>query len=301
MGISTTEWLADRLVRSIRRRAFMPRADETYTDEELLEVADEETRDYLVPTLRAVDEEFLVRKYDFTITAGTAEYRLPPRATAEALRAVLWAPNSDSVYSPVDRIDPTHGSLAQTRQVTAGFYVEDDRIIFSPTPTETVPGRLLIFQRPGRLVLVADAAKIATLPSTAECTVVAAPSWLVTGAGLDVVAGQPGWRTLQTDNTGTVSSLTVTFGTAVPATIVVGDYLCEPGTSCFPQLPDICHPLLAQRVAVKLLEGKDSAGYDKALGELVAAEARVKSVLKPRTVAHPTYVHNFNAPGWRRR
>ena len=48
------------LIRSIKRRAFIPNSQETFTDEDLLEMATEEVNIGLVPLIQRMHEEHLV-------------------------------------------------------------------------------------------------------------------------------------------------------------------------------------------------------------------------------------------------
>lgn len=304
--VATTEWLVDQLIRSVRRRAYMPQNDATFSPADMLEVANEEMRDYMVPFLRDVHEEFLVASLDVTVAAGVASIRLPQRCAGEQLKGVLYDAGSTGVYTPMRRIDSTDVASASG----VAFYLEDDEIVFTPAPTSALRLRLKYIYRPSRMVLVSDCVQTTTpggyLSLTPGASTTVGPRF-TDGALVDIVAGQPGFRTLVMDATAvTAVGASFIFSTVVPTTVAVGDYVCLAGESCFPQIPEAAWGLLAQRIAVKLLEGKGGSNYSMAKMELEGdpstgargLRATALSMLKQRTERNPQFIQNFDAPGW---
>lgn len=294
----SSEWVSSRLIASIKRRALLPTADETYAASDYLAMADEETRAYCVPLLKQINEEFLVRRSDVTLD-GSESYALPLHCAAEALRAVLLSTSTPSRFVPLDRCSPENAASV------SGFYLQDDRVYLTPGNSFTGTLRFLYYLRPNRLVDEDNAVALSVDPSsttlTFAATTVAALDavGLAVGASLDIISARPGFRTLQLDNVITASSTTtLTVTTAAPSVVAVGDYAILSGTTPVPQLPAEMHPLLAQRVAVKLLEGKNDTGYAAALAECDRMEARCRSLLSHRTNGNPIRLQNYNAPGW---
>lgn len=304
MALGTSQWLADQLIRSIRRRAYMPANDEVYSSADLLEVINEELVDYVVPFLRTVNEKHLVRRYDTVITTSTEKVRIPPRAAGEALEGVYLQVASTGDFLPVQRLE-----TAKAPKVDAGFTIEDDVLYLRNLQAGTL--RLAFFWRPSKVVLAASCAQIVTVAFNSggyDPVNVGASLGNVassTTAAVDVVAGQPGFRARGFDlvcDTLTAFPVFEYFpvGT-LPTDTVPGDYLCAAGEAPYAQIPTDAQPLLAQRCAVKLLEGKGGENYDRCAAELEGARGRAMDLLKPRTQANPTYVHNFDGPAWRLR
>lgn len=291
------EWTTTALLASIRRRACFPTGDEAWSDEDILALATEAMRDYILPVIREVREEFLVGTHDVTVAVGTTGYRLPQRFAAEAIRVVLMSDGLGG-FVPMTRVEPENA-----RKLQIGFYLEDDKLVLSWTPTQATTVRLKYYMRPSKLVVASEALTIANNPGGGTDATVSDASntaGIATGA-VDIVSHVPGFRILDMD--ALVSSVAsfpdITFQAALAADVTAGDFICQPGESPVPQIPAELHPLLAQRTAVKMGEGQSpTEGYTNALRELGEMEKRARSMFAERTEGNPRFVHNFHAPGW---
>lgn len=305
--VATAEWLNDQLIRSVRRRAYMPTNDATFSPADMLEVGNEEMRDYVLPFLREVHEEFLIRTVDISVAAGVTDVRIPIRCAGEALKAVMYDAGGGN-FMPLDRIEPQLAGSNNTAGAGQTYYLEDDRVVLSPAPANVTTLRLKYVYRPGRLVLAADCVPITSVVGVTITPGASASvgSRFTDGAAVDIIAGQPGLRTLALDLIATTAvGATMTISGTIPSTVAAGDYVCLAGESPFPQIPVEAWGLLAQRMAVKMLEGKGSENYDKAMGELEGTamapgglRGRVLSMLSNRTETSAEFVQNYDAPGW---
>lgn len=299
---SGTEWTTDALIASIQRRASFPTGDEAWSSADILALATEAMRDYVLPVIREVHEEFLVATYDISVTSGVTSYRLPKRVAAEALRLVLMS-DGNGGFLPMTRVEPE-----AARKLQIGFYLEDDKLVLSWSPTQATTVRLKYYWRPSKLVLPAAALTIDGVSSETVCTVSEVPNAtaITDLSTVDVVGDVPGFRVravdaFVVDALGAYPSITLSGVTLQTNGVEIGNYICLAGESCVPQIPAELHPLLAQRVAVKMGEGQGgSAGYEAALAELAQMERRARSLFAERTEGNPRYVHNFYAPGWGR-
>ena len=298
MAIDTTEYLVDQLIRSVKRRAYMPTNDATFSSPDMLEVLNEEMRDYVVPFLRDVHEEYMVRTLDLVVAVGVTNVRIPPRCAAEALKAVMHDPTGTGNYVPMSRVEPQLSMNISGR----AYFVEDDHLVLTEAPTAPLTLRLKYLYRPNTMVLSSSCAKITSLSAT-----FAFPNFGTIGQYCDIVAGQPGFRTLVLDALINDNTSGTEFDVNVEEQCAIGDWMAPAGTSPFPQIPVEAWGLLAQRAAVKLLEGKGSENYDKAQAELEGTpnnpgglRARVLSALSNRTETSPKYIQNYDAPGWAR-
>lgn len=292
-----TEWTTDALLGSIRRRASFPTGDEAWSDTDILALATEAMRDYILPTIREVHEEFLIASHDISVVAGTTSYRLPKRFAAEALRLVLMT-DSTGGYVPMTRVEPE-----SARKLQIGFYLEDDKLVTAWTPTQSTTIRVKYYWRPSKLVLITRGFTVSTINTTPTGVNVSETTNGVLAASsvVDFMGADPGFRIRAIDLS--VSDVSAFPRVDMPSTtgIEVGNYLCIAGESIVPQIPAELHPLLAQRTAVKLGEGQaGSAGYDAALAELERMEKRARSMFAERTEGNSRYVQNFYAPGWGR-
>lgn len=298
MAIDVTEWCAESLIKSVRRRAYMPTNDASFSDQDVLDVINEELRNYIVPTLRRVNEEHLITRYAFSSVVGQDWYKLPPRCSGEAVKLIEWLSDGVSTWVPVERLEPE-----KAVKIGSGYWLEDDRVYLYPSPAVVAQYRIRYFYRPSKVVLSSRYTTVTSIPLNQLGIASEAPFIAYDGTTLvfDVVDGQPGFRLLWADATGTLSA-TVISATSLDATatgVTYGDFVCYPGEAPMPQTPDACWPLLAQRVAVKLLEGRGGTNYGTAKAALTEETALCIDALKPRVQAGSRYVHNFNAPGWK--
>ncbi len=172
-----------------------------------------------------------------------------------------------------------------------------------PTPS-TGTLRLFYFGRPNSLVATSAVATISSIDVTRliVTTTATIPSTMTSGVSVDFVDATPGFRSLAIDQatTGTVAGTTVTLSTALPASVLAGDYVCLAGESPVPQIPVELHPLLAQRVVVKALE---ALAPDKMVAAKAICDEMRKSaltLLTPRAEGSARVIVNRYAPGFGR-
>lgn len=288
----TNQYLASSVIENVRQRGTIPSSSNGWTDARLYTLMDAECRTYIWPLLREIDEEFFVRRYAFSSASGTESYRLPSRCLGEAFKALLKSTDGGTSWFPVPRLEPQNAS-----RLVAGFHIEDDLLVLSPTPTATESYRLLYYLRPNRPVAATDVAEILTITrgaSTTTLTLTSGADFTIATGTYDVVDNAPGVRILEFDLTCSSTS-PITISSVMATSIAVGDYLCPVGTSPIPNIPVECFPLLEQRMVCVSLKGKP--GYEVELQELRDMDARVRSLLRPKSGAHPQTIQNFNAPG----
>jgi hypothetical protein len=86
------------LIRSIKRRAFIPSSQETFTDEDFLEMATEEINLGLVTLIQRMHEEHLVYYVDIEVIAGEKRYPIPARAHGNKLRDVALVDENSNIF-----------------------------------------------------------------------------------------------------------------------------------------------------------------------------------------------------------
>jgi hypothetical protein len=88
----------DALIKSIKRRGFLPRSQETFLDEDFLEMATEEINLGLVPLIQRMHEEHLIYSVDIDLESGVIRYPIPARAHGNKLRDVYLVDENNNVY-----------------------------------------------------------------------------------------------------------------------------------------------------------------------------------------------------------
>lgn len=265
---------SDELLVSVKRATALPSSQIRLSDADVLALADEEIQTKLLPMLTELRNEYLVLSESTALTAGRTEYPIPYRAIGRTLRDVTIERSGGVDTLPyVQPEDSRQGS-------TLGFYLRADKLVLtSAQSTGTL--RLYYELRPSRLVTLAECARVASFSSTAV-VVTSLPAIIVTGATVDCLEARSGHTLLGMDLPVTNVAGT-TLSLSVPTTLVVGDYIALAETSPVIMLPQEMHQVLAQAVAVRVLE---SIGDFEALAShqtrLMEKMTAVRSLLTPR-------------------
>ena len=304
------DYTSTNLLDDVKRRTFLPTNQITYSDDDILSYADEEMQTNIVPLLMSVREDYLVSYKEDTINANTAGYDIPERAIGMKLKDVTvietTAPSTPPGGIVEISIPRIQSDQAPTRMLNnyPGFMVRENQIILqNPDAFNGYFLRQYYFKRPNKIVPVAQGAKIVALGPQGFVPVLAANQILVdaipTGFGtsntVDLIQAKPGFRTISMDLPVTCSGLVITFTslTSLPTTLQVGDWICLNGESTIPQIPVELHPILSQRVAVKILEGLgDTTNLQAAQIKLKEAEHSVLVMLSNRVEGEPQKIVN---------
>jgi hypothetical protein len=253
-----------------------------YSDADCLRVATAELHSSLLPMVKAQRQEMWLSSeattYVVPLTEGQSEYQLPARAVgAGARKATLVRASPTREVSPlrwyeVEQVEEWSSSPG----FPTGYTVRGNRLVLYPTP-QNVSGwslRVPFHVRPGRLVSTEECGEVesaveggvglinVTLTSDALTA-------LNNATVVDVVRGSAPFDTVRLEALCSFTSPTTLEMYGVEASeLSMGDYICLPGTSPFPQLPVELHPLLAHRVAMRQLtsiQDLDAAGAVAAL------------------------------------
>lgn len=308
------DYTSDALINDIKRRTFMPISQITYSDEDILNFADEEIQVGIVPMLMSVREDYLVNYKEDSIGSGSAvSYAMHPRAIAQKLKDVTIIFSTSNPDLPIETSLPRIQSDQATNGLVngyPGFYLRNNRV-YLQNPT-TFAGQILrqyYFLRPSKLVLANQACQVLRVGPDTNSPALAANQVEVSlipsdfGTALtfdqtvDIVRNEPGFEILSMDAVGTfnTNTLIVTFSslTSLPEQLQAGDWICLAGESVVPQIPVEMQPILAQRVAVKILEGMgDSNNLQLAQGKLKEAEKAVLGLISNRVEGEPQKVVN---------
>lgn len=265
-----SQYTSDKLIQSIKRRGFIPPTQKTFTNSDILALCDEEIVTRIAPYLVKGREEYLVFWQDIPIVANDATYRIPERALWGKLRDLEYIDSQGNVFR-LPRVEPDDPTLPEASLTIVGapqaFYVESNSVVLVPVPALTQGSlRMSYYMRPNRLVLPSAGGVIAEIAGSVLTVNGPASGWDDSQA-YDVLKGSPGFEAVAIDQRPEVFTVTgpgvyeFTFGADVDVTSLrVGDYVCLAEESVIPMLPADLHPLLAQRITVKILEALGDKG-----------------------------------------
>ena len=327
---------AEAFCASVRRRAYLPSEvvfggvgtnQPGVSDADILNTAGEEALSYLAPLLMRFREEYFVRTLDILMTPGQVAYDLPSRAIGERLRHVILVDtNGNTITLPRAEPEalPSVGSYATASTQPYGFYLQAEQLILIGAPSAGIAAtwqlRLKYFLRPAQAVKYGTsglqyldqltklqpnftaAGQYCKVTGVAGnvLTVSVAPTTFPTGTVVDLIQGNPPFRTRLTDGVITAGGNTtsITVGT-VPVDVVVGDFICQANESPYPTAPIEVHPLLAQRCAVLALERMNRLDKLQAVqGRLTEMEKAVPALVSNRVDGNMRHIFNGMAR-WR--
>lgn len=270
------------LLDAIKRRSFAPAGQLTFTDTELLAIADEVMATEIVPAIISVREEYFVFTYDYSVTASQAGYDIPARAVGLIVRDV-WLVDGTSIVANLPRIEPETISSDATGTPEA-FYLRNNQVMLYPTPATTAKTlRISFLLAPGRLIETSSAGLISAIDTGNNIvTVSAIPSTWATGDVFDLIkktGGQEPWVIDQTSSL--VSGSSITFS-SLPTGLAVGDYVALSDETPLPFLPPNLRPILAQGVAAQVLSDMNQPGAEKAVEKFKYLLSQSLKLLTPR-------------------
>jgi len=284
VAYTTTELLA-----SVKRRANIPSASGVFGDAELLTIANEELRTYIVPLVLKHREDYWLASDIQTLTSSTS-YPIPPRAVGGKL-AELSVLDATGVHEyNLPRV-----SASDLQEASSGFYMDGMGVrLFLPNgQPPTILGttlRMRYYVRPGVLIATTSAAMVSSISGWPAITLSGGYATLTTPGTYDCV-GLASPFAMKTTFTGSITGATLTATTGDAARFAVGDWICNTDTSPVVQAPVEFHDLLAQKVAIKVLESK---GMTEKLGsareELGRMETDASNLITPRVDGEPKRV-----------
>ena len=284
------------LLSTIRRICFMPTSQSTFTDADLLAMANEEIRMGVVPSILQYHEEYFARdSAPVTLVASQSNYAIPYRATGGKFRAVFYR-DAQGTLSPMSRINSEDRPFYQQSNLQNNyyaFYLKGNDVILVPDVGTSVAGSLVFtyYMRPNSLVTSSSVATIAEITAGASTTVYRfdqIPSGYSVSAPMDLMQTRPGHQTISFDIYPTAidtNAKTMTFtNTDLGASTIVGDYVALAGQCIIPQIPSDLHDVLAQRVAIRCMEALgDKNGVALAMPKLQEMEKNTPTLVDNRS------------------
>lgn len=297
--------LASELIAQVR---LMGSVTPDLSDTDLLLHADMEVQSRLLPMLRTVSEEYLVRTLDVVASGGRVA--LPPRATGAAVRLVQLVTTGQLLVLP--RVDPAHDPGAMPGSSAPwGFYFDGGGIVLLPSSSSGTV-RVRYYARPGKLVLETNSARTSRITNvvTGATTTVLTIGTFIGGAVIDIVSSGPAHQHVAVGITASGSSPTLTVNNAdLLETPQIGDYVATADYSPFVSLPEELGSVLVLRTAARILAAlgyTEEAAYHEQRSDIAQAESF--ALLRPRSDGNPKRLSggmlasmaSGTALGWRR-
>lgn len=297
---------SDDIVNSVKRRAFIPEAQNTFSQQDFLDFANEEMYLGLVPAVLQFHQEFLVYPIEIPILANVSKYAIPERALGSRIRDILYK-STDGNLREMARIEPENRVFFDRVSFDINacyFYLENNNIVLVPNVTGSPTGSLLVtyYQRPNALVKSEDIGTITAIDTgTGVITLSNVPDKFDLVHTYDLIQTNAAHKSIAIDlSASAVNTITetITFSPGdIPSGLSVGDMVAFAGETFIPQIPDDLHVVLAQRVACRCLEAMgDVQNLQFANQKLAEMEIKMATIIDNRVEGAPQKANNVKSP-----
>lgn len=267
--------------------------------QEILDLANDSLRSYLVPLLEELRDEWFISKTDIVLTTASDGSIALPDSVASSLRTVAW--NNAGYITPLTRVEPENSFqyLSQQGQLPCGFMLRGYTLFVLPK-TPSIEMHISAMFRPAQMVPTTDAAEISSAVGATLVLDSVPAEWQATApTQVDVISGTSPFQSVGTFD---VLSLTVSTKTLVLASApsFTGEaWVSDVGTSPFASVPIEFYPHLEADVRVELFTALGDKRLPSAEKRRDALEQRLRVAAAPRTQGNSRPIVNPNAPGMR--
>lgn len=307
---------SDKLIRSIKRRGFIPNDQVTFTDEDFLEMATEEITIGLMEQIIEARGDYLVYQVDVPIVAGVTKYDIPARAHGNKLReaSINDINNRDRVMYDLFQVaveDLADINNYYNYNAKTVFYLENNKVVLNPDLVNTGayvlrmffymrPNKLVVNNRAGIIQSITDAVEIVNgveIP-VKQLSFSSLPKHFNTSIKYDITANFSPNKILNFSLSPVSINLTlktISFRSSdfVSEPIGVGNYVTQEEETIVPNIPTEYHPVVAQRTVRACMEAmNDDAGFAKATAKLQEMENQVMGIVRNRVEGAPRKIKN---------
>lgn len=293
------------ILASIKTRGLLPTSQQTYTDSDLITLANDELQIGVVPFIMKFRSEYYVTDEQDAIVSNKDSYDIPTRAIGGKVRNLCVVDNLDNEYD-LPQIAKEDRKFYNTQSGNANFnafvfYFEGNAVKICPKPTNVTSQTYLkqaYYIRPSQLIASSSAAQITAIDTgLLQVTVNIVPTGMSASTPIDFVRGTPGFECRAIDITPVSLAGTIFTFSSLPESLAVGDWISLANTSPIPQIPLELFSMLSQRVVVKVMEGLgDAQGLQIAQSKLKEMEDAAAHLLSPRSDGNPKKLINRYSP-----
>lgn len=304
-GLTTTG-----LLKSVKRRAMVPDNQNTFTDQDFIDLMNEEMMIGLVPSILQMKEEYFMFKQLVPLVAEKSKYPVPERALANKLREVCFRDSTDKIvgneYEMTQiAIDDRYTGLSNgtgSADFTGfrRFYMMGSDLVLHPSVGPSPYGSLAFYYylRPNTLVKENQVATITNVDrNLGTISVSNIPTSFSVSQVYDFIKAKSPHNILDIDQpilaiNNTTKTITVN-ASVIPSDLEAGDFLALAGQTCVPNVPTELHMVLAQRVAQRVLEALgDTEGLNNATAKVAEMENKLTTMISSRVEGAPRKVVN---------
>ena len=290
----------DRLISSVRKRAMMPDDTSVFTDQDILDIANEEIDVNLLDKLLTLHEEHLTTHIDFDRNTNGV-YNIPYRSVGNKIRDISLVIGDNNIQElsqvGIGELSDYYDSSDSSGSSAYKFYVENNQIKLVNPNVTYAKVRIYFYIRPNVITKLNRAGRINSINNTGTSTTFTLdtfPSNFNSSSVFDIV----GYRTPnkikefdlpQSTSNSVTKTVTILNSNLINLSdIKVGDYICLAEESPFPNMPTEFHPLIAQLTSIHLLESTgDTEALNNAEKRKTLMQTSVMSIVDDRVELAP--------------
>lgn len=161
MAVGMLPWLtSDTLISTVKLRISLPTFQSTFSDDDILTLANQELLISQVPDVLKYHSEYFVTRLTIPLIPNVVRYPVPERAIGSRIRDLSYQDTAFPVPNlfEMTAINPDDKTFFQQTSVNtnyvARYYIEGNEIVLTPTVNASPVGSLVFFYyiRPNQLV-----------------------------------------------------------------------------------------------------------------------------------------------------
>lgn len=296
--------LVDDCVNSVYRNTALPNSQITYQTADIVAFLNEEQQTTISALVQSIRESYWIQYHDVVINPNVTSYIVPQRTIMGGLQDIVLVDASGNEIE-IAQLSPEQQKVAPFYSFVPissmrGMYARDDTFNIYPITFPYPSGFIIRFKyprRPSILVESSFCAQVLTVNyATKVVTVAAVPSgWTQGSTIIDIINNVPQFTSLSDDNLITTIAGTSITLTALPTTVVAGQWLCPMGTTCVPQIPLELYPLLINAGCLRVFVSMQNANGFNTMSKVVSAQLDdAKTLLTPRWQGEAKKIVNKN-------
>ena len=289
------------LIDQVRILTNIPDNQQKFTNQQILDLANNELQGFIISKLMNTREEFYVVQHELSLNSRN-KYRIPSRAIASKLRDVKFKRGEEVFDLP--RIPPEEVLTdIESTGFPCGFYLEGAFIRLYPSMS-TQTGDMIqapFFLRPNRLVELSQIGIINAIDTdNNSVTVTTLPAAITTGSKVDLIKQDGQYDTLEFDIVvSSLSGTTVVLPEELPEDLEVGDYLCPKETAPVAQIPEEWYPLFTDRIVARVMQSQnDLEAFNIAQVKMEELNRAAEDLITPRIEGESEIITNDNWRSW---
>ena len=289
------------LIDQVRILSNIPDSQQKFTNQQILDVANNELIGYVLPLLMNCREEFYVFEHEVPVNASN-KYRIPSRAVASKLRDVKLrrAGNDQEIYD-LARVAEEDVLTERSSQGASpeGFYLQGAFIRIYPQLDSGSGDTILapFFLRPNKLVELSTVGVITAIDTTTNTvTVAGVPTTITAGSKVDLVKQNGQYDTMQFDLVvSSINASNIVLPSTLPEDLEVGDYITPAETAPVAQIPEEWYPLFTDRIICRIQQSQnDVEAFKIAQEKMLELDEKAKDLATPRIEGESEILFNRN-------